>query len=467
MRTLPLTLVRSTLLLCLLLPTGSGSAARARAPAPAPTNSTATKRGLSGLQGCSDAKALGLANSWEYNWGLWPTQPDSDGDTTPLGSQPCEAPRTAEFVPMFWGCGGNCTGSLWPSFRRDWASIGVTAILGFNEPDNKGQSNLTPEQAARYWHQLDDLAQSFDPPLTLVGPGMTHWGKDGGSPWLDQFFGNLSGARAARITFLAQHDYSGDAHGIVARANAAFQKYGRKVWLTEFSVGNSAGRPANDRFAHDVLPLLDGLPSIARYAWFSARNKPDPTGWVNASNLLTPFSAACQWTKQSHRACAQMSWLSQHGGAAECKALALGNSTRCPAPVTVAWQSANPKGCYCANTTSCAPIKSTWQDLYVHRGGPPAKWSKTPGAACAAAEMLWLSQRQPLALCQAKALGTQGCTADKTVKVMYEGGDVKNCYCASALPIPIPTRQNQHTFRVPAPATATQSRGAPPPARCG
>ena len=55
-------------------------------------------------------------------------------------------------------------------------------------------------------HQLDDLAQSFDPPLTLVGPGMTHWGTDGGSPWLDQFFGNLSDARAARIAFLAQRE---------------------------------------------------------------------------------------------------------------------------------------------------------------------------------------------------------------------------------------------------------------------
>lgn len=32
-----------------------------------------------------------------------------------------------------------------------------------------GQSNLTPQKAAIYWQQLDALAQSFDPPLVIVG----------------------------------------------------------------------------------------------------------------------------------------------------------------------------------------------------------------------------------------------------------------------------------------------------------
>ena len=68
------------------------------------------KRGVSGLAGCGDAVALNLRGSWEYNWGLWPTGKGADGDDTHVGSQPCRQPRTAEFVPMFWGCGGNCTG---------------------------------------------------------------------------------------------------------------------------------------------------------------------------------------------------------------------------------------------------------------------------------------------------------------------------------------------------------------------
>ena len=99
-----------------------------------------------------DASALHLSESWEYNWGLWPTGKDADGDDTPAGNLQCGVKRTAEFVPMFWGCGDNCTYGLWPSFRQDWKRAGVTHLLGFNEPDNPGQSNLTPEQAAIRWY---------------------------------------------------------------------------------------------------------------------------------------------------------------------------------------------------------------------------------------------------------------------------------------------------------------------------
>ena len=54
-------------------------------------------------------------------------------------------------------------------------------------------------------------------------------------------------------------------------------------------------------------------------------------------------------------------------------------------------------------------------------------WAKSPDSACAGSEMLWLSQRQSLSVCQAKALGTQGCVGDPSSAVIYENGDVKNC----------------------------------------
>ena len=117
---------------------------------------------------------------------------------------------------------------------------------------------------------------------------MTHWSSDGGSPWLDEFFGNLSKEELGRIKYLAQHDYSGNPSGIVAKAKAAHKKYGRKIWLTEFAVGNGAARERNDAFLRNALPLLDGSDSIARYAWFSTRN--EPKGWVAQSSLLPPVA---------------------------------------------------------------------------------------------------------------------------------------------------------------------------------
>ena len=129
-----------------------------------------------------------------------------------------------------------------------WKKAGVKAILGFNEPDNHGESDLTPEQASIYWFQLHDFANTFDPPLTLVGPGMTHWTADGGSPWLDQFFGNLTDAHIRGIKFLAQHDYSGDAKGIIAKADATYKRYNKKVQICRSSgIDDNSHRESCDK----------------------------------------------------------------------------------------------------------------------------------------------------------------------------------------------------------------------------
>lgn len=140
------------------------------------------KRGLGGLSTCHDASALNLADSWYYNWGPLPH----------VQGQPCENPPAAEFVPMIWGCWGNCTDHLPDNFTTSWEQAGVRALLGFNEPDNDGQSNMLPEKAAGFWPQIQKLASRMQPALTLVSPAMTHWDDDGRSDWLDQFFGALA-----------------------------------------------------------------------------------------------------------------------------------------------------------------------------------------------------------------------------------------------------------------------------------
>eukprot|EP00035_Acanthoeca_spectabilis_P029627 m.5893 g.5893 ORF g.5893 m.5893 type:complete len:451 (+) comp3761_c0_seq1:64-1416(+) len=385
------------------------------------------KRGLSGLQGCGDATALGLQASWHYNWALWPTTISSDGTSYPSGTTSCHPPRSAEFVPMFWGFHDNLTSAIWPGIREDWKALGVKYILGFNEPDNAGQSNLTPAMAAEGWAQLDAFAATFDPPLGLVGPGMTHWDDSGGSPWLDQFLGNLSSDLRSRIKFLAQHDYSGGIDTIITRADAAYKKYGLKVWLTEFAVGSSAARPKNDAFIAAALPKLDAADSVARYAWFSARNVGTPKDWVYQSNLLEPLEGS-GWDKHANTACTEMKWLSQHGSDSACLATTL-NDAGCVEPKTAVYQSGSPENCYCANTSACNPMKSTWQDMYVHRGGLPANWTRRGGTACGANEMLWLSQHGSVAVCQASAVATLGCSMTPTKVVLRESGPTHNCYC--------------------------------------
>ena len=120
----------------------------------------APKLGISGDATCGG----GLQEAWHHNWGLLP-----DGNTPP-----CATPRAAEFVPMFRTCGANCTSSLPDNYRELWQAAGVRCLLGFNEPDNKDQANLTPAAAAQKWPQLQAVAASFSPPLELVAPGITH-----------------------------------------------------------------------------------------------------------------------------------------------------------------------------------------------------------------------------------------------------------------------------------------------------
>jgi hypothetical protein len=130
---------------------------------------------------------------------------------------------------MFWSCYGNCTKGVPDDYRTLYRAAGVTHILGFNEPDNSGQSHLSPAHAAAFWPQLQAFAAGFAPPLTLVSPAMTHWGLNG-SVWLDEFFGNCSDVvkdcDPSLVKYVAFHDYSASAGGIVAKADAAFQRYG-------------------------------------------------------------------------------------------------------------------------------------------------------------------------------------------------------------------------------------------------
>ena len=401
--------------------------------AAAPAAPAQGKRGLSGLQGCDDARALGLGAAWHYGWNLWPASVDAGGNSAPPGTHICSPPMAAEFVPMFWGYWGksSVTGAVWGSFKADWGSVGVKAIMGFNEPDNPGQSNLTPQQAALGYTEIESIAQQFDPPLTLVGPGMTHWDENGGSPWLDQFLGNLSVPLAARIEFLAQHDYSGDAAGIVAKAGKAFAKYKRKVWLTEFAVGHGKDRATNDAFMQKVLPLLDGAESVARYSWYSTRDAPG--SWVNASNLLPVDVAASDgWSKHSGMACAPdgMTWINAHVNARECQTQVL-DDLRCAEPKTAVYQSGSPKSCYCA-TTRCNLTHDGWQDTYVHRGAPPPPWAKTEQTTCAEAELLLLPtgwQPNTVAECQAIAETNGSCASTPTKTVVYAPPDETNSSC--------------------------------------
>jgi len=259
------------------------------------------KRGFSGFLGdqftCDDARVLNLGDSWYYNWIGNPSQYDK----CKVGKG---ANRTAvEFVPMINGL--KAVKSMMNShhYVQEWASANVRYLLGYNEPDYGNGKNhphmCSPADAAKEWVNVQAVAAQFDPPLTLVGPAVSSsgpdaWDADGVSTWLDYFFGNCSavpGCENSSIKYIAMHDYEGDLAKLKRRIEGAANRYKRQIWLTEFGhlvYGNPPTRSEEDAYLKEALPFLDQHPDVFRYAWFTARNKPNN---MNGGSNLLPYDS--------------------------------------------------------------------------------------------------------------------------------------------------------------------------------
>ena len=126
-------------------------------------------------------------------------------------------------------------------------------------------------------------------------PAVSTTGLDdhGVSPWLDQFFGNCSlvGCNRSKIAFIAFHDYQGDVSKILSRAEGLLRRYGKPTWITEFAINKWARitkvpgggcnecnitRAMQDDYMRQVLPALEKSEAVHRYAWYSARDRPQP-----------------------------------------------------------------------------------------------------------------------------------------------------------------------------------------------
>lgn len=266
-------------------PTPSPTPSPSPSPSPSPAPLVTRKKGFSGFLGdyytCDDAKALGLENSWYYSW-----------ISNPWGqySRCKDKEMAAEFVPMLNGLG--TYKDISATKMRWFQESNVRFLLGYNEPDYGNGHNhphmCSPADAAKDWVHVQEVAAMFDPPLILVGPGISSKGPDaldadGGSIWLDEFLGNCSDVvpecDPSLIKYIGMHDYQGDAQKLMRRLEGGYKKYNRKIWLTEFALMNWDGptptRAQHDDYLTEVLPLLEASEAVFRYAWFTARNKPN------------------------------------------------------------------------------------------------------------------------------------------------------------------------------------------------
>jgi hypothetical protein len=107
--------------------------------------------------------------------------------------------------------------------------------------------------------------------------------------------------RGYRVDAVAVHSYGGpNAEALVQRLEKVHRRFGKPLWITEFAVGDwQATTAAENRFSadrvagfmRDVLPALDNLECVHRYAWFSTESGAElfTSKLFDESDKLTPL----------------------------------------------------------------------------------------------------------------------------------------------------------------------------------
>jgi hypothetical protein len=162
------------------------------------------------------------------------------------------------------------------------AKAGYKIVLGFNEPDNTGQSNLSVATAISLW-------PSFNNPSVRVGSPATQ-GNSVGLTWIQSFMSqvNADTSGTLRVDFIASHWYGWNAGSCDANATnlEAWIKQieaipgNRPIWLTEWGCLNQSNPSAGvvQAFYSGAIAMFAKHPRLERYAWYP---------WTTNNGLMT------------------------------------------------------------------------------------------------------------------------------------------------------------------------------------
>jgi hypothetical protein len=201
-------------------------------------------------------KLVALGASWAYDWSAR-IQPANIG---------------IQWVPMIWSA-GYVTQQNIANLQQAKADGSARYLLGFNEPDNKSQADISPKHAAGLWPQLQQTG-------LMLGSPAPETPTDG---WLSQFMWYVHKWHL-RVNFIALHyylDFTNPDSVAVMRAQLiqVHDTYHRPIWITELGAldirqwgQRMLHRPSAVRaqvYMRRVFAMLNALPFVQRYAWFT------------------------------------------------------------------------------------------------------------------------------------------------------------------------------------------------------
>ncbi len=175
---------------------------------------------------------------------------------------------------MIWGHTGNEQTASGIAKEIDGiASAGYSTVLGFNEPDNTSQSNLSVATAIALWPSVTGNA------ALRVGSPATQ-ANTSGQAWLKSFMQQVESDTTGtlRVDFIAAHWYGWNS-GSCDKDAASLESYvrwlealpgGRPIWLTEWGCLNQSNPTADvvQAFFSGAIAMFAKHPRIERYAWY-------------------------------------------------------------------------------------------------------------------------------------------------------------------------------------------------------
>jgi RNA polymerase sigma factor (sigma-70 family) len=237
------------------------------------------KKGVSVWQftGLKDALS-DVGAKWYYNWAA-----NNDGMAGPSG---------VEFVPMI-RAQSDVTDATLAQAKREG-----TELLGFNEPDQGGQANMSPDDALAAWPKLEATG------MRLGSPAVAYGGDTAGG-WLDQFMSGAA-AKGYRVDFITLHWYGSDfsaaaVNQFLGYVDAVHKRYNKPIWVTEYGLMNFSGTPKYPTAAQEVA-FINGTTAamqsrsyVERYAWFSLPAVGDSVDYGLYKDGHTPTAAGAAY----------------------------------------------------------------------------------------------------------------------------------------------------------------------------
>jgi hypothetical protein len=197
--------------------------------------------GLAESAGLGERQLQSLQVAWYYSWG-----PQS------------AVQSSAQFVPMLF------------SGRSIKAHIHAPIVLGFNEPDNAKQSNMTVSQALGLWPQVLGKAERVGAPAMAGNPVK--------GDWLPAFMQGQP-----KVDFMTLHWYKGaDAAKFIRDVQALCDAYNKPVWVTEYALQTAAqakeaphkySQAQVNQFIRETVAWMNASACACaeRFAWHDAK----------------------------------------------------------------------------------------------------------------------------------------------------------------------------------------------------